>query len=132
MKQSLSRICNGRAHCWPFLSYHRGMSTPATLVGANLWIDRDELPRIATACGKPDVPALHAWLADGGGVALELDAEGNVTGMTLEDNMTDALDEFCEAAGPFARSGSFIELETKDGTRCGWSFDGSSCTATET
>jgi hypothetical protein len=108
------------------------MSTPATLVGANLWIEHDALPKIASACDKADVAALHAWLLDRGGIALELDAAGNVTGLTVEDNLTAALDDFCEAAGPFARAGSFVELETEDGTRCRWSFDGSSCTATET
>jgi hypothetical protein len=102
------------------------------LVGANLYIDRDALPAIATKCGQSDVAALHAWLAERGGLTLELDDEGNVTGVTLEDNMTAALDDFCEAAGPFARAGSFIELETEDATRCRWSFDGSECTATET
>jgi hypothetical protein len=110
------------------------MSTPATLIGLQIKIDRDALARGVEDLHGGDIAGFIRMLADETGLVLRLDDAGNVTGATFEhENMTAALDDFCEDFAPYIRAGSFIELELEDdGVRCRWEFDGSECKATET
>jgi hypothetical protein len=110
------------------------MSTPAKLIGLQLWIDRDALARGVADLHGGDVGEFCRVLAEDTGLLVQRDADGSVCGATFEgDNMTAALDDFCEEFAPYIRAGSFIELELEDdGTRARWEFDGTECHATET
>jgi hypothetical protein len=110
------------------------MSTPAKLIGLQLWIERDALARGVDDLHGGDVEGFIRMLADEAGLGLLRDDAGNVCGASFEhDNMTAALDDFCTDFAPYVRAGSFIELELEDdGTRCRWEFDGAECVGTET